>query len=440
MSLSLATSLSVLSRLLDYIKDTIHYKNHMAVALGGNQILVVVEDGFCRSCGVNDEGQLGSGDNSDRQTLEMVNALPELAKQVDAGVGYSAVVTDEGNLFMFGSGMNGKLGLGDHDNRLTPTQVPRAMFDNNDVLMVSCGSSHTVVLTFDGVYTFGGNDCGQLGHGNKQNSIEPVKVAELDGTEISMVAAGSMHTIALSKRGEVFAWGWNLAGQLGHGDKQDKLIPQKIQTEHFNNTRVRMVSAAGMHTAAVTETGRLYTWGQNHVGQLGHGDLEKRLSPTENSSDYAIASIKCTDLGTILVTKDGTLYICGLYQIKRESSFQRIDPEKFGGATVAAAAGNGLEFAAVTQDGKLWTWGSGNFGMLCHDNKEDCPDPLAVAGTGVGGSIGGVGRRWFQKFPDHAIAAAMATHARLGRTSTLAEVFAEESLLQKILGREVLFP
>ena len=69
------------------------------------------------------------------------------------------------------------LGLGDENNRTTPTLVPRAVFDGEAVLMVACGMSHTAAVTESGgVYTFGLGDYGQLGHGDEENQLAPRRV------------------------------------------------------------------------------------------------------------------------------------------------------------------------------------------------------------------------------------------------------------------------
>ena len=76
-------------------------------------------------------------------------------------------------------------------------------------------------------------------------------------------------------------WGHGLYGQLGHGDEQDRTRPAKLGREVFGGSAVMMVSCGGYHTMAVTEVGRLFTFGAGDNGQLGHGDRSKRNVPVE---------------------------------------------------------------------------------------------------------------------------------------------------------------
>ena len=77
-------------------------------------------------------------------------------RQVATGNSHTGIVTEAGDLLMCGWGEDGRLGLGDEEDRATPTLVARAVFDGEAVLMVACGEEHTVVATEGGgVYTFG---------------------------------------------------------------------------------------------------------------------------------------------------------------------------------------------------------------------------------------------------------------------------------------------
>ena len=138
----------------------------MAVAAGNDHTVLVAEDGSLFACGYNDYGQLGTGDTASRFAPTRVAALSAPVRQVAVGTIHTGIVTDAGDLFMCGHGKDGQLGLGDKDNRTTPTLVARAVFDGEAVLMVACGDQHTVVATEGGgVYTFGGGYFAQLGHG-----------------------------------------------------------------------------------------------------------------------------------------------------------------------------------------------------------------------------------------------------------------------------------
>ena len=78
----------------------------------------------------------------------------------------------------------------------------------------------------------------------------------------------------------MFTWGDGLDGRLGHNDEQDRLAPVRLAREQFGRAKVVLVAAGGLHTVALTEGGVLWVWGYGFFGQLGLGDFNKRLVPT----------------------------------------------------------------------------------------------------------------------------------------------------------------
>ena len=144
----------------------------MAAAAGGHYSAAVGEDGSLFVWGAGEYGQLGTGDTADRRAPTRVAGLPAPVRQVAAGGFHTGIVTEAGDLLICGWGLYGKLGLGDEDNRTTPTLVARALFHGGAVLMVACGRAHTAVATEGGgVYTFGDGEEGQLGHGDEDLSL-----------------------------------------------------------------------------------------------------------------------------------------------------------------------------------------------------------------------------------------------------------------------------
>jgi alpha-tubulin suppressor-like RCC1 family protein len=79
-------------------------------------------------------------------------------------------------------------------------------------------------------------------------------------------------SLALGNSGQVYAWGWNRLGQLGLADGADRHRPSRIP----NLTQVRSIAAGQAHAAALA-SGALYGWGSNADGQLGAAAKEQRL-------------------------------------------------------------------------------------------------------------------------------------------------------------------
>ena len=199
----------------------------MAAAAGGCHSAAVGEDGSLFVWGRGTTGQLGTGDTADRLAPTRVAGLPAPVRQVAAGWHHTGIVTEAGDLLMCGYGFFGRLGLGDEEDRTTPTMVARAVFDGEAVLMVACGEAHTAVVTEGGgVFTFGFGEYGRLGHGDGEHHLAPRRVpaAGFNGERVVMVAAGRAHTVALSEAGHVFTWGFGRFGQLGHRDQENQLL------------------------------------------------------------------------------------------------------------------------------------------------------------------------------------------------------------------------
>ena len=426
----------------------------MAVAAGFFSFTVVVgEDGSIFSFGNNEHSQLGTGDVVLKLTPTRVAGLPAPVRQVAAGLEHTGMVTEAGDLLMCGHGMQGQLGLGDEDDRATPTLVPRAVFDGEAVLMVACGFAHTAVATEGGgVYTFGKGEYGQLGHGDDENHLEPMLVpaSAFNGERVVMVATGNGHTVALSEAGHVFTWGEGWSGQLGHNDRKHQRAPRQVEAGRFGGEKVVFVAAGGNHTVAVTAGGRLYTWGWSVCGQLGHGGIDDRLVPhvvdytasqevdaeaffphvvdytasqevdAEAFGGSAVVMAACGQRHTLVVTHDGALWACGegrygqlgLNDKLNRLVFERVGAQEFGGASVVAAAAGNMHSVAVTEDGALWTWGNGASGELGLGDVEPRVVPTRVT---VATRIG----RCRPLPEDHALALSMGTHSRLGAVASL---------------------
>ena len=97
------------------------------------------------------------------------------------------------------------------------------------------------------------------------------------------VALGEYHTVVLTEDGEVYTWGYagktgffnwmytQEIGALGHGDKQHKFLPKKVEFFEKNNINVKSIYAGLYHTIALTEDDKVYTWGRGLYGVLGNG-------------------------------------------------------------------------------------------------------------------------------------------------------------------------
>ena len=104
-------------------------------------------------------------------------------------------------------------------------------FAGQRVVAVSAGYSYSFALAADGaVWSWGSGLWGRLGHGDEQDKPLPKKIEALAGQRIVAMSAGDMHNTACTADGAVFTWGKDEDGCLGHGeDLSDQLLPKKIE-------------------------------------------------------------------------------------------------------------------------------------------------------------------------------------------------------------------
>ncbi len=194
----------------------------------------------------------------------------DLIVQMSCGDEHTAVVTQSGRLFTFGSNEFGQLGLGHTNNVQKPSCVK--VLKPDKVRAVGCGKAHTVVAMASGrLWAFGSNTEGQLGVGREPETVhQPIEVntSNIGDDTIVNLEAGSAHTLALGASGTVYVWGSNKEGQLGLGpDGEETLfIPTKLANVE---PEVKDIDCGYYHSALVTSDGSLFTFGEADGGKLG---------------------------------------------------------------------------------------------------------------------------------------------------------------------------
>ncbi|KAL1543708.1 PH, RCC1 and FYVE domains-containing protein 1 [Salvia divinorum] len=210
---------------------------------------------------------------------------------IACGVRHAALVTRQGEVFSWGEESGGRLGHGVRKDVTQPCLVESLTFCSVD--FVACGEFHTCAVTMAGeLYTWGDGThyAGLLGHGTDVSHWIPKRIAgPLDGLQIAIVACGPWHTALISSTGQLFTFGDGTFGVLGHGNRENVSYPREV--ESLAGLRTIAVACGVWHTAAVVEvivtqssasfsSGKLFTWGDGDKNRLGHGDKEPRLKPT----------------------------------------------------------------------------------------------------------------------------------------------------------------
>ncbi|MCZ2340413.1 MAG: hypothetical protein LC104_01295, partial [Bacteroidales bacterium] len=230
--------------------------------------------------------------------------------QVSAGSLFAVARSAGGQVWSWGYNASGQLGIG---NATTQSRAVPVKLNGNtpaeylsDALDISAGSDHVVALrkrageNFTTVWCWGQQSYGRLGNGlvAALAVTYPVQVQK-DASEgggylqdIVQVAAGSQHTLALDKDGQVWAWGDNGYGALGDGGTTNRAYAKRVMLNAMTYLdNVVSIAAGGTSniygygfSLALLADGSVVTWGYNASGQLGNG-------VNTTTAKYASASV-----------------------------------------------------------------------------------------------------------------------------------------------------
>ena len=238
------------------------------------------------SFGDNDMGQLGLGDNINRNTPTKIPSF--LAKSVSCGSNHTVIIDMNNEVWSFGDNYNGQLGLGDNTERNTPTKIPGILAKS-----VSCGVLHTVIIDMNNeVWSFGYNEYGELGLGDNIHRNTLTKIPNIIANSVS---CGYFYTVIIDMNNEVWSFGSNNKGQLGLGDNTDRNTPTKIPS-----ILAKFVSCGGDHTVIIDMNNEVWSLGNNRYGELGLGDNRKRNTPTKIPNIIA-KSVSCGRSHTVII-------------------------------------------------------------------------------------------------------------------------------------------
>ncbi|MBO3745011.1 ricin-type beta-trefoil lectin domain protein [Streptosporangiaceae bacterium NEAU-GS5] len=235
---------------------------------------------------------LGDGSTANRATPGKVPTLPPI-KHISASIlgPHVLAVGTDGSLWAWGTNGSGELGDGTKTYRPTPVKVAIS----GTITQVAAGNRSSLALTSTGeVWAWGDNEFGQLGNADNtgpSGSVTPVRVIVPDG--IIQIQSGNYFGVALRSDGSVWTWGDNREGELGDGSTADK---RTVGTRVLNATGITKITAHFLHVMALAEDGTVWAWGWNLWGQIGDGGPNGvRRSPVH----LGLQGITRIDTGTV---------------------------------------------------------------------------------------------------------------------------------------------
>jgi alpha-tubulin suppressor-like RCC1 family protein len=334
-----------------------------------------------------------------------------------------------------------------NENINDPTNIS-IIYKNLKALEVSCGNEHSLILSKDkNVYGIGNNEDGLLGQIDKElKTYKPIKInfmtknsenriEEYNG-KIKNISCGTVHNLALTDDGNIFSWGSFQGGQLGISselllntinieNKDKKLflnIPSLIPFFQKNSIKIEKISCGEAHSLALSEKGKVYSWGFGSNGQLGLGFCEDSFEPGQgllksrifepelikyykdynnnnsknlnknilnnNLSNTKIKDIECGKTFSMFINNGNNLYACGINDL-RQLGFKDLEPKDYNvfipcddyiypsllkcfdnKKVEKISCGEGHCLAVVNDinnnSQSIWSWGNNKFGQLGH--------------------------------------------------------------------------
>jgi len=416
-------------------------------------------------------GQGALGNSAFRDELEpfLVSALRAHGGTILVACGFDHTVAVTGDLkaSAWGRAAEGQLRLESTDGVLesprgggcvlTPTLVGLCEGDAPAAVQaVSCGGMHTLLLSMPRssqarpdktrdrpvAFACGRGSEGQLGAGEEALAPSSSVSNAIDlPSELppATIAAGGVHSSALSSHGHVFVWGDGGCGQLGlpppdsgpdappprlgastpqllhstcfEGRAQmEKKVPITVSAEEEGGRsftvlgrrhpplQVSSLSCGQYHTAACTVDGELFSWGANGDGQLGLGDTATRFTPyrvrmlagraLEAPGEASCVQVACGGRHTLVLSAHGEVWSCGCNvhgQLGHGTSFghsplyQMKQVSAIADIAIVQIACGGAHSAAVSAEAVLYTWGKNLNGQLGHGHAQRQDEPIALS-------------------------------------------------------------
>jgi alpha-tubulin suppressor-like RCC1 family protein len=395
----------------------LYSNNGMFLRATSNPITVVA--GQTAAWGNNQHGQLGDGSTTNRPVAIPVQGFGAPAA-ISASWKHSVALNGDGTVWVWGDNGWGQFGQTSPASSTTPVQVKGI---GGRVVGIAKGiTGHVLAVLSDGsVWGWGRAVSGELGSlggsscGGVQCQPTPAQVPGIDS--VVAIAAGDLHNLALKSDGTVWAWGFNLWGQVGTGCNQE-ICPQPVQVPGLSH--VVAISAGSLFSLAVKADGTVWAWGSNRNGELGYSTATTTClgsnPPTYTCSAVpgqvqadlghgasAMTGITAISAGlahSLALQADGTVLGWGYNFHGQLGNGNNIDQQTasyvvtlipagaiFGSVTSISAGG--AHSTAVKSDGTVWAWGANDQGQIGDGTLTDrntAVRTLAQGGTVLGGT------------------------------------------------------
>ena len=252
------------------------YEANFGNSNGNNKdVLCVILDNFSLQCaGYNSNGQLGTGDTSQKNVLTSINLgsgvtakkLNFLVVPSDGSMG-TCIIDNSNNLRCWGDNTFGKLGTGDTSFKTTPTLINVGSgLTVKKVIASSNRYTTCAILNDDSLKCWGENTNGQVGDNSYTHRYSPVPIPVGVGRSVKNLFNYNNSYYAILDNNTLVSWGLNYQGQLGIGSTSDAISPQTVS---LSGQTVSQVKTTDYLTCLLTVSGNVMCAGTNVYGSVG---------------------------------------------------------------------------------------------------------------------------------------------------------------------------
>ena len=335
--------------------------------------------------GLNSSGELGQNNIVQYSSPVQVPGDGWSANMAAAEYGTAAVVKENGELWMWGSGLYGATAQNNTTQYSSPVQVPGTTWANVTVgWNYPAGNNVAAIKTDNTLWVWGFNTRGQLGLNNRTSYSSPIQVP---GTTWKQVSAGGQQGVsAIKTDGTLWGWGFNESATLGQNNTTDYSSPVQVP-----GTTWEVVSSGSYVTYATKSDNTLWAWGNNDTGQLGQSSPgpSARSSPIQIPGSWGTTT-RHINVGNgnfaFMINTSGELFGLGRQLggnlAQNTSNVYYSSPTQIPGTTWKSVTAGGWKGWATKTDGTLWAWGNNTtYGALGQNNRTQYSSPVQVPGT-----------------------------------------------------------
>lgn len=252
------------------------------IECGDAHVAALTEQGYVLTWGEGSHGRLGHGALfSVRRPQAIKSLFHKRIVHLACGAQHTIAAAEDGDVYSWGYGKCGALGHGrsEKDQAFDSVSMPMEVLSlkSKGVARIACGDAHSAVVLLNGLLlTCGWGEHGRLGRpfGNEFSSyFERVAGGALKKKLCTFVSCGGAHTLVLTECKSLLAFGWNVNGQLGVGDRRNRPLPTKVQYFDVDDLILTSVAAGKLHSMALTQDARVFAWGSDELGQSGVGSF-----------------------------------------------------------------------------------------------------------------------------------------------------------------------